>query len=318
MHFQNLLPRRSIMSTEKLYEFLVLSKTLNYSKAAEILYISQPVLSLHIQEMEKELNTKLFQRTTHGVALTQAGFLLSSRASRLINKCYSAANISQTADLALCGFIRIACALELSYASHIQIFVSRFMERYPNIKVSFQVLSEGTPDNMLYEQRYDFIFTPCEYVNPPSNIHVHLIQEHGVYAALYAGHPLLSQSSLQLRNLERETLLVPFIDELFGPYAKNLVLAQKYTHNKIRCVSVPNLPTALFELSLGHGIALVPRYVKNMISGNLFLVGISNQSCRFNEYLYYRETPENNAAKLFYKEFCSFFSGYLQTEQALL
>ena len=45
------------MKTETLYEFLVLSKTLNYSKAAENLYISQSVLSKHIQEMEKELGT---------------------------------------------------------------------------------------------------------------------------------------------------------------------------------------------------------------------------------------------------------------------
>ena len=47
------------MKTEQLYEFLVLSRTLNYSRAADALYISQSVLSKHILEMEQELNTSL-------------------------------------------------------------------------------------------------------------------------------------------------------------------------------------------------------------------------------------------------------------------
>ena len=65
------------MKTEKLYEFLVLSKTLNYSRAAETLYISQSALSKHILEIEQELNTQLFLRTTHDVKLTEAGLYLA-------------------------------------------------------------------------------------------------------------------------------------------------------------------------------------------------------------------------------------------------
>lgn len=73
------------MKTETLYEFLVLSKTLNYSKAAENLYISQSVLSKHIQEMEKELGTKLLFRSTHEVSLTQAGMILAQKQRSLLN-----------------------------------------------------------------------------------------------------------------------------------------------------------------------------------------------------------------------------------------
>ena len=37
------------MNTERLYEFLVLSHVLNYTRAAKALYISQPILTRHIQ-----------------------------------------------------------------------------------------------------------------------------------------------------------------------------------------------------------------------------------------------------------------------------
>ena len=58
------------MNTGRLYEFLVLSKLLSFSKAAEALYISQSVLTRHIQELEKEMVVPLLNRSTHSVTLT--------------------------------------------------------------------------------------------------------------------------------------------------------------------------------------------------------------------------------------------------------
>lgn len=297
------------MTTENLYEFLILSKTLNYSKAAENLYISQSVLSKHIQQMEAELQTSLFHRNTHGITLTEAGVLLAQKAKALIDQCDTAVNLLHAADMPASGTIRIACALELSYAAHIQIFVGRFMERYPHIQVDLTVCSEGTPESLLADSDYDFIFTPCEYLNLTPPIHAHLLQSHGTYVAVYPGHPLLSKSLIPLKALSGETIIVPFADEFFGPYAQNWLLVQKYTHEKNDCIKVPNLSTALFLVSAGRGIAIVPRYAKNFAAANIFMIGLSNEECRFNEYFYYIERAENDAAKLFYEEFqreCTF------------
>ena len=289
------------MTTEKLYEFLVLSQTLNYSKAANTLYISQSVLSKHIKDMEKELNVTLFERNTHEVVLTNAGQLLSKEAAGIIDDCNNTQTLLQLENLPATGSIRIACVLELSYASHIQIFIHRFTERYPDIHVQFEVLSDGTPENTL--EQYDFILTPCEYPAIPENVHRHLINSHGTYAVLSPGHRLLSKSLLQLRELEGETIIVPFSHELFGPYAANYQLVKKYTHDHVNCIPAKNLSTALFMVSIGKGIAIVPRYVKNMVPSNTFMIGISNNTSLFHEYLYYHEDNKNGAAKLFYEEF---------------
>ena len=64
------------MNTDRLYEFLTLAQTLNYSKAVETLFISQSVLSKHIKDLEKELDVELFIRNTHSVTLTNAGQIL--------------------------------------------------------------------------------------------------------------------------------------------------------------------------------------------------------------------------------------------------
>ena len=53
---------------------------------------------------------------------------------------------------------------------------------------------------------------------------------------------------------------------------------------------------------MGKGICIVPRYAKNMLSPETFIIGISDPKCCFNEYLYYMES-NNGAAKRFFEEF---------------
>ena len=132
-----------------------------------------------------------------------------------------------------------------------------------------------------------------------------MINNHETYAAIPPGHRLLSKTQLSLRELAGETILVPFIHELFGPYSKNWMLVQKYTHDDVKCIETSNLHSALFLVSIGKGIVIVPRYAKKMISGNTFMVGISNEAAKYPEFIYYKEDEKNGAAKLFYNEFCS-------------
>ena len=297
------------MTTERLYEFLILSKTLNYSHAAESLYITQSVLSKHIQELEKELGIQLFTRTTHEVRLTPAGHRLAEEAASIINQCNDTLHMLHLPDVSTTGTIHIGCVLEFSYASHIQVFISRFMERHPSIDIRFDVCPNGTPESSLYT--YDILLTPCEYHHIPNHIQRQLINNHGTYVAVPPGHHLLSKTELSLRELSGETIIVPFADELFGPYAKNWALAQKYTHSNIRRIEASNLHSALFLVEIGKGIAIVPRYAKKLVSGNTFMVSLSNTSAKYPEYIYFREKENNGAAKLFYNEFCNSLLRYI-------
>jgi DNA-binding transcriptional LysR family regulator len=63
--------------------FLAVCQTLNFSRAAEILFITQPALSYQIRSLEKELGVKLFTRSTTQVRLTDAGQALVEPAHTL-------------------------------------------------------------------------------------------------------------------------------------------------------------------------------------------------------------------------------------------
>jgi DNA-binding transcriptional LysR family regulator len=68
----------------KLRYFMAVARRGNFSRAAEDLYIAQPVLSRQIRALESELGAVLFTRGPGGAALTQAGAQLAADAEPLL------------------------------------------------------------------------------------------------------------------------------------------------------------------------------------------------------------------------------------------
>lgn len=61
------------MDDFRLRVFITAAKTLNFTKCAEQLYISQPAVSKHIGELESRYKVQLFERSGSRLALTEAG-----------------------------------------------------------------------------------------------------------------------------------------------------------------------------------------------------------------------------------------------------
>lgn len=67
----------------RLKVFLTVANRLSFTKAATELYITQPAVSKHIQELEEEYKIKLFDRNGSKISLTQAGLLLLRHAKNV-------------------------------------------------------------------------------------------------------------------------------------------------------------------------------------------------------------------------------------------
>ena len=297
------------MTTERLYEFLVLARTHSYTKAAQSLYISQSILSRHIQEMEAEMGAALFQRSSHGVALTAAGRLLATNIEPIIAQSSKTAGLLHAETSAVKGGLRIACSMEISYASHVKTFVSRFAERYRDVRVEFTVTPGRMSAALLSD--YDIVLSPCVWLDLPLSIRHGLLYSHSCYAFVPPGHPLMAHAMLPLSRLAGESIIVPYADEMFGPYSQNWRLTERATHGKAICLAVENISSAVFHLSVGRGVLIAPRYVRNLLPSDMqaasFSVAVADAGCRFKEYVYCAAYDENGAARLFYDELLDTF-----------
>ncbi|ABW18743.1 selenium metabolism-associated LysR family transcriptional regulator [Alkaliphilus oremlandii] len=73
------------MDFRQLESFVTIIKFKSFSKAADYLFLTQPTISSHIQNLEKELNTVLINRSSKKISLTKAGEILYDYAVNIIN-----------------------------------------------------------------------------------------------------------------------------------------------------------------------------------------------------------------------------------------
>lgn len=134
--------------------FLVVYETGNISKAADILYISQPAVSHNIKELEKQLSIQLFFKKANGVSPTSEADILYKYISSAFNSIWKGEHtISDMAGLKT-GIVKIGISPYLSvlYLSKI---ITEFRQSYPNIKI--EIISKPTSElqNMLQSQNID-------------------------------------------------------------------------------------------------------------------------------------------------------------------
>lgn len=194
------------MTTERLFEFLVLSQTLSYSKAAKKLFITQSALSRHIMDMEQELGVKLLERSTHGVKLTREGRVLAQRSRPLVQKGKAVTNRIRAADMGTGGSIAVACMESVAHGQ-LMIFLSSFTAKYPDIALRVDVINES--DHLAVIDRYDFTFSAFELQNLPSDIRSGpVFQAPGVLYSL-GGYGGIKRHHVGLEELAGATLFVP-------------------------------------------------------------------------------------------------------------
>ena len=85
------------MTLQQMRYFIAVAQNLSFSKAAQQHYVSQTAVSQQIKLLEEELETELFQRTRHSVALTSAGQLFYEYAVRITDLAEDAARRTRAA-----------------------------------------------------------------------------------------------------------------------------------------------------------------------------------------------------------------------------
>jgi len=260
------------ISLELYKVFYHVAKTLSFSNAAKMLYISQSAVSQNIGTLEDKLKTKLFIRSTKKVSLTIDGKALLRYIEPAMNLIESGQNQLSETNKLNSGKLHIG-ASDTICRYYLLDYLKKFHQIYPNITI--QVTNRTSIDcvNLLEQGLVDLIITnlPNDYITV--DMAVQPVKEfHDVFIAneefSHLFDNLISIETL-LENpilmLEQKTTTAEYVNKILNSMGFNLN---------------PNVELGSIDLlidmaKIGIGISLVPDYCLTQAS-NLTIINIGN------------------------------------------
>lgn len=153
------------MDFRQLETFVEVSKLKSFSKAAEKLFITQPTVTNHIQNLEKELGTLLINRFGKNITLTDAGNMLYKYAINILNSCEMAKFDLATYQGKIQGHLQVySSSVPRKYL--LPIIISNFINTYPNVSFSISDKDSKNVVKGILDGETDFGILGARY---PSN-----------------------------------------------------------------------------------------------------------------------------------------------------
>jgi len=243
------------LNLQQLYYFKTIAELEHYTRASEILSISQSSLSHAIQSLESELNVKLFTRRGRNVALTKYGHMLLpyvdqslATLERGIAKLNDYVNPNT-------GTVTIACSPSL--AQFVPDIFVRYISETGRVDIHLQTNQEAsyyTLREHLLDGKIDLVF--ATQMNDP-RISGTQVGEHGLVLLVPLTHRFAARESIDLRELDGEDFIAYTSDsqlrQQYDSIFSNLGVKPKITSETSQDLIIYSL------VSAGRGVAVTPR-----------------------------------------------------------
>ena len=148
------------MNLSQLQYFKTLAKEEHYTRAAQILSITQPSLSHAIAQLEQELGTRLFEKKGRNVVLTRYGKIFLPYVEESLKVLEEGVQRTKELNGSKEGMIHLAYIYTLG-STFVPKMVRRFLDAYPDYHIEFHFIVGTTGDILegLKNDRYDMVFS---------------------------------------------------------------------------------------------------------------------------------------------------------------
>jgi DNA-binding transcriptional LysR family regulator len=243
------------MEFRHLRYFLVLADELHFGRAALRLSITQPPLSLNIQQLEEAIGAQLFERNSKGVSLTAAGVAFRGEAQVLLTQAEQAQQRTRDVGIGVAGRLRIGFVGSMLLRGLPQ-WVEQFGAARPRIELCLNELNSQEQIEAFAHGELDLGFVHCQRV--PDGMQVQSVQAEPFICCLPAGHRLVRRRCIALTDLRDEPFVL-FARSLAPDYYNRIIeacAAQGFTpcvrHEMRDWLSVVSL------VGQGAGLSIVP------------------------------------------------------------
>jgi DNA-binding transcriptional LysR family regulator len=185
--------------------FVAVAEELNFTRAATRLHMAQPPLSVAIRQLERELGTDLFARSSREVRLTEAGRLFLDGARRTLAEADRAVAAAQRAGAGELGQLRAAFSWSARFET-LPALGQALRARHPDLKLLTQEMWNADMVGALRSATVDVAISLCpELVSDLAN---EVIRTEPVVAVLAASHSLATEDTIPLASLADEQFLL--------------------------------------------------------------------------------------------------------------
>lgn len=258
-------------------EFIILSRYLNFSLAAKHLHMTQPGLSRHISSLETEVGSKLFERDTHRVKLTEKGKHFLSGIKKIIDDYdFLCEAVSKG------GLEKITIGVPyFGVKKYLSPIMSLFEAANPKVKINYLPAYPHTIVTGLFSKQVDVAVLPKVDFPNSKDLIFHDAFNEPVVLLLNRNHPLASRTGVQIGDLKNENFL-----SLKGKYAGALFeygyeFCRKHgfvpTKKELETETVEE---AALSMKPDTGVLILPGHLKEAnLSENVKCINVLDEDC---------------------------------------
>lgn len=194
------------MNTKQMEYVIELAQVLNFNRAAENLFISQPTLTYQIKAVENEIGFALFERSGKGAMLTPAGAQFVTTLRSIYEQLKSAIEQGQNFSAKYAESIRIALPIRSAIYFLPQV-IAKYSKLHPEVTiVPYFDWKDGQESFLRYEQDITFAMEYTMKRVPDVTCH-HLFDSH-FYLITEKNDPLAQKDLIMPEDLKGRTLMV--------------------------------------------------------------------------------------------------------------
>ncbi|MCP2028994.1 DNA-binding transcriptional LysR family regulator [Flavobacterium sp. HSC-32F16] len=242
------------MELRHLKYFLAVAEELNFTKASEKLFISQPPLSRQIIELEEELQAKLFIRNNKKVELTEAGKYFEKEVKSLFQDLERISVKTKKIAENISGEFRIAYISSI-YSSTIAELIKHLKIQFPFVNFKLFEVSTSKQIDALEQGKIEMGIIRSPIKSP--KIQSHLWFQDG-FSIVFNKKNAPLKSEKEILNLKEETFI--FFNKDYAPHYHEVLLelCAFYGFTPKIIHEANNINSIVQLVKNGLGISIVP------------------------------------------------------------
>ena len=245
------------MTTKQIDYCIELAHTLNFSRAADNLFVSQPTFSYQIKLLEEEIGFALFERSGKGAALTPAGAQFVTFLAGMREDLKRAIEQGQNFSAKYRDSISISMMVRQA-VYFLPEAMRLFGETDPEVQIAPVFQYENGVEAFL-QNEVDILFALREQTRQIPGIAVHDLFESRVYLITERTDPLADKNLIREEDLYGRTLMVGG----GSPPALKAVQHRLIGSGRIQHFNSPDHDTTLTNVAAGRGICLAPGFLND-------------------------------------------------------